>query len=101
MSDEEINIFELREEIEAKFSTLDTLARLGWGLLITGFAGGVWMTTIQLAINHHDKELADARAQRALDMAALRALELKDSSNTEILKNIVEKLERIDRKLNP
>jgi len=96
----ETEIHQLKEEIEAKFSTLDTLARLGWGLIVTGFAGGVWMTTIQLAINQHDRALEQARIERAKDVADLKALELKDSSDTQLLKTIMEKLDRIDRKLD-
>jgi hypothetical protein len=96
-----INLHELKEEIEQKFSTLDTLARLGWGMIVTGFAFGVWVTTIQLAINQHERAIEVSRVERNQEMASIKALEMKDAADTQLLKVIVEKLDRIDRKLNP
>ena len=93
---------ELETRIESRLKSLDIVIKLGWSLIAGAFVIGVWVATIQIAVNNHAVALQEAAAARQADHLAIRALEVKDSGDTQILKAIVEKLERIERKLeNP
>lgn len=89
------------EELEARLRDLNIIVKIGWVLLVSAFTIGVWVTTIQITLNAHSLRLNEAAQQRANDLAAIRALEIKDSSDTQLLRSIVEKLDKIDKKLNP
>lgn len=93
--------YELEERIETRLKSLDIVIKLGWSLIAGAFAIGVWVATIQIAVNNHDIALNEASKARQIDLAAIKALEIKDSGDTQLLISIVEKLEKIDRKLNP
>ena len=89
------------EELEARLRDLNLVVKVGQGLLFGAFGLGVWVTTIQIKINSHDQKVDETSKLRTADVAAIRALELKDSADTQLLRSIVEKLDKIDRKLNP
>ena len=89
------------EELEARLRDLNLVVKVGQGLLLGAFGLGVWVTTIQIKINSHDQKVDEASKLRTADVASIRALELKDSADTQLLRSIVEKLDKIDRKLNP
>lgn len=99
MTDHQIT--ELEERLEGRLRSLDIVIKLGWSLIAGAFAIGIWVATIQIAVNNHDIALKEAARARADDIAAIKALEIKDSGDTQLLRHIVEKLERIERKLNP
>ena len=92
-------VHELEERIEGRLKSLDIVIKLGWSLIAGAFAIGMWVATIQIAVNNHEVAIKEGFAARTHEMAAIRALELKDSSDTQILKSIVEKLTRIEQKL--
>jgi len=75
--------------------------KLLWAVGAAIFTGGVWVSSIQINLNNHAKAIEEQRAANVTEQAAIRALELKDSSDTQLLRSIIEKLERIERKLNP
>ena len=89
------------EELEARLRDLNLVVKVGQGLLFGAFGLGVWVTTIQIRINSHEQKVEEVSKLRTADVAAIRALELKDSADTQLLRSIVEKLDKIDRKLNP
>jgi hypothetical protein len=89
----------LEERIEGRLKSLDIVIKLGWSLIAGAFVIGVWVATIQIAVNNHSVALQEAAAARQADHHSIRALEIKDSGDTQILRAIVEKLERIERKL--
>lgn len=89
------------EELEARLRDLNLVVKVGQGLLLGAFGLGVWVTTIQIRINSHEQKVEEVAKLRTADVAAIRALELKDSADTQLLRSIVEKLDKIDRKLNP
>lgn len=89
------------EELEERLRDLNLVVKVGQGLLFGAFSLGVWVTTIQISINSQERHLSDMKAARAADQAAIRSLELKDSADTQLLRSIVEKLDKIDKKLNP
>jgi hypothetical protein len=89
------------EELETRLRDLSLIVKFGWVLLVSAFTIGVWVTTIQITLNAHSLRLNEAAQQRTNDLEAIRALEIKDSSDTQLLRSIVEKLDRIDKKLNP
>ena len=80
---------------------MNLVVKVGQGLLFGAFGLGVWVTTIQIRINSHEQKVEEVSKLRTADVAAIRALELKDSADTQLLRSIVEKLDKIDRKLNP
>ncbi len=90
---------ELEERIEGRLKSLDIVIKLGWSLIAGAFAIGIWVATIQIAVNNHDIAIQEAVKARQEELASIKALEIKDSGDTQILKAIVEKLERIERKL--
>jgi hypothetical protein len=89
------------EELEERLRDLNLVVKVGQGLLFGAFGLGVWVTTIQIRINSHEQKVEEVSKLRTADVAAIRALELKDSADTQLLRSIVEKLDKIDRKLNP
>ena len=89
------------EELEERLRDLNLVVKVGQGLLLGAFGLGVWVTTIQIRINSHEQKVEEVANWRTADVAAMRALELKDSADTQLLRSIVEKLDKIDRKLNP
>ncbi len=90
---------DLEERIEGRLKSLDIVIKLGWSLIAGAFAIGIWVATIQIAVNNHDIAITEAEKARQGELASIKALEIKDSGDTQILKSIVEKLERIERKL--
>lgn len=93
--------YELEERIEGRLKSLDIVIKLGWSLIAGAFAIGVWVATIQIAVNNHAIAIEEANRARQSEIASIRALEIKDSGDTQLLRHIVEKLEKIDSKLNP
>lgn len=89
------------EELEERLRQLNVVVKVGQALLLGAFFLGGWVTTIQISINLQERHLSEVKALRAIDQAAIRSLELKDSANAQLLQSIVEKLDKIDRKLNP
>jgi hypothetical protein len=92
--------YELEERIEGRLKSLDIVIKLGWSLIAGAFAIGVWVATIQIAVNNHTIAIEEANRARQSEIASIRALEIKDSGDTQLLRHIVEKLEKIDSKLN-
>ena len=89
------------EELEERLRDLNLVVKVGQSLLLGAFGLGVWVTTIQIRINSHEQKVEEVSKLTTADVAAIRALELKDSADTQLLRSIVEKLDKIDRKLNP
>lgn len=89
------------DELEERLRQLNVVVKVGQALLLGAFLLGGWVTTIQISINLQERHLNEVKASRAVDQAAIRSLELKDSADTQLLRSIVEKLDKIDRKLNP
>jgi len=89
------------DELEERLRQLNVVVKVGQALLLGAFLLGGWVTTIQISINSQERHLNEVKALRAIDQAAIRSLELKDSADTQLLRSIVEKLDKIDRKLNP
>ena len=89
----------LEERIESRLKSLDIVIKLGWSLIAGAFIIGVWVATIQIAVNNHSVAIEEERRARAGEIASIRALELKDSSDTQLLKQIVEQLNKIENKL--
>lgn len=83
-----------QDEFENHLKTLDIVVKLGWALLAGAFALGVWVATIQIAVN-------DNTAAKSSDGIRIRDLELREATNAEKLKNILTTVERIDRKIAP
>lgn len=83
-----------RTDFEDRLKTLDIVVKVGWALLSGAFALGIWVATIQIAVN----ENTNAKAN---DQIRIRDLELRESANNEKLANILKIVDRIDRKLNP
>ena len=81
-------------DFESRLKTLDIVVKLGWALLAGAFALGVWVATIQIAVNENTHSNAAIHPR-------IRDLELKESANNEKLVNILKIVDRIDRKLNP
>jgi hypothetical protein len=71
---------------------VESLVKIGRIFIGGAFAIGVWVATIQLTQNNHTVAIEEQKR-------ATRFLELKDAANTQLLENIIEKLERIERKL--
>jgi len=84
---------EQTEGFSSRLKTLDIVVKLGWALLAGAFAMGVWVATIQIAVN-------EATHSAAAVQPRIRELELKESANNEKLANILKILDRIDQKLN-
>ncbi len=87
MSDEQASDF------ASRLKTLDWVVRIGVGILVGAFGIGVWVSTIQIAVNKNT-ELQES------DQARLRSLELSNATESEKLRNILTIVDRIDRKLN-
>lgn len=87
MSDQQASDF------ASRLKTLDWVVRLGIALICGAFALGVWVSTIQIAVNENTESQSN-------DQARLRALELNEATNAEKLRNILTIVDRIDRKLN-
>jgi hypothetical protein len=62
---------------------------------------GTWVAAIQIAINRQTESLRDVREAIGATNTTVRSLEIKDSADTQLLRSIVEKLDKIDNKLNP
>lgn len=71
---------------------VESLVKIGRVFIGGAFAIGVLVATIQLTQNNHTIAIEEQRK-------ATRSLELKDATNTQLLENIIEKLERIERKM--
>ena len=80
-------------DLSNRLKSLDIVVKLGWGLLVGAFAMGVWVATIQIAVNENTHATAAVQPR-------IRELELKESANNEKLANILKILDRIDQKLN-
>ena len=86
MSDEQ------SDDFESRLKTLDIVVKLGWALLAGAFALGVWVAAIQIAVNENTSGAAAMQPR-------IRALELNEATNAERLKNILNTVERIERKV--
>jgi hypothetical protein len=62
---------------------------------------GTWVAAIQIAINRQTESLRDVKDAIGATNTTVRNLEIKDSADTQLLRSIVEKLDKIDNKLNP
>ena len=80
------------EESQEQGHSVESLVKIGRIFIGGAFAIGVWVATIQLTQNNHTVAIEEQKK-------ATRFLELKDAANTQLLENIIEKLERIERKL--
>ena len=80
------------EDSQEQNHDVESLVKIGRVFIGGAFAIGVWVATIQLTQNNHTIAIEEQRK-------ATRSLELKDATNTQLLENIIEKLERIERKL--
>ena len=80
-------------DLSNRLKSLDIVVKLGWALLVGAFAMGVWVATIQIAVNENTHTTAAVQPR-------IRELELKESANNEKLANILKILGRIDQKLN-
>ena len=89
------------KDLESKLKILDLVVKLGWALLVGAFMLGTWVAAIQIAINRQTESLKDVRDAIGATNSTVRSLEIKDSADTQLLRSIVEKLDKIDNKLNP
>jgi hypothetical protein len=89
------------QDFESKLKILDLVVKLGWALLVGAFLLGTWVAAIQIAINRQTESLRDVREAIGATNTTVRSLEIKDSADTQLLRSIVEKLDKIDNKLNP
>jgi hypothetical protein len=80
-------------DLSNRLKSLDIIVKLGWSLLAGAFAMGVWVATIQIAVNENTRTTAAVQPR-------IRDLELRESANNEKLANILKILDRIDQKLN-
>jgi hypothetical protein len=87
--------------IEGKLERVPQLLTAVYALVAGAFALGIWVAGIQMQLNNHSVALDEARKSRQDEITSIRALEIKDSADTQLLRNIVEKLDRIERKLSP
>jgi hypothetical protein len=89
------------QDLESKLKILDLVVKLGWALLVGAFMLGTWVAAIQIAINRQTESLRDVKDAIGATNTTVRSLEIKDSADTQLLRSIVEKLDKIDNKLNP
>jgi hypothetical protein len=89
------------QDFESKLKILDLVVKLGWALLVGAFMLGTWVAAIQIAINRQTESLRDVKDAIGATNTTVRNLEIKDSADTQLLRSIVEKLDKIDNKLNP
>ena len=89
------------QDLESKLKILDLVVKLGWALLVGAFMLGTWVAAIQIAINRQTESLRDVKDAIGATNSTVRSLEIKDSADTQLLRSIVEKLDKIDNKLNP
>jgi hypothetical protein len=89
------------QDLESKLKILDLVVKLGWALLVGAFMLGTWVAAIQIAINRQTESLRDVKDAIGATNSTVRNLEIKDSADTQLLRSIVEKLDKIDNKLNP
>jgi len=89
------------QDFESKLKILDLVVKLGWALLVGAFMLGTWVAAIQIAINRQTESLRDVKDAIGATNTTVRSLEIKDSADTQLLRSIVEKLDKIDKKLNP
>jgi hypothetical protein len=89
------------QDFESKLKILDLVVKLGWALLVGAFMLGTWVAAIQIAINRQTESLRDVKDAIGATNSTVRNLEIKDSADTQLLRSIVEKLDKIDNKLNP
>jgi hypothetical protein len=89
------------QDFESKLKILDLVVKLGWALLVGAFMLGTWVAAIQIAINRQNESLRDVKEAIVATNGTVRSLEIKDSADTQLLRSIVEKLDKIDNKLNP
>jgi hypothetical protein len=89
------------QDFESKLKILDLVVKLGWALIVGAFMLGTWVAAIQIAINRQTESLRDVKDAIGATNTTVRNLEIKDSADTQLLRSIVEKLDKIDNKLNP
>lgn len=89
------------QDLESKLKILDLVVKLGWALLVGAFLLGTWVAAIQIAINRQNESVRDVKDAIGVTNSTVRNLEIKDSADTQLLRSIVEKLDKIDNKLNP
>lgn len=89
------------QDLESKLKILDLVVKLGWALLVGAFLLGTWVAAIQIAINRQTESVRDVKEAIGVTNSTVRNLEIKDSADTQLLRSIVEKLDKIDNKLNP
>jgi hypothetical protein len=89
------------QDFESKLKILDLVVKLGWALIVGAFMLGTWVAAIQIAINRQTESLRDVKDAIGATNTTVRSLEIKDSADTQLLRSIVEKLDKIDNKLNP
>lgn len=89
------------QDLESKLKILDLVVKLGWALLVGAFLLGTWVAAIQIAINRQTESVRDVKDAIGATNSTVRSLEIKDSADTQLLRSIVEKLDKIDKKLNP
>jgi hypothetical protein len=89
------------QDLESKLKILDLVVKLGWALLVGAFMLGTWVAAIQIAINRQTESLRDVKDAIGATNSTVRNLEIKDSADTQLLRSIVKKLDKIDNKLNP
>ena len=89
------------QDFESKLKILDLVVKLGWALLVGSFMLGTCVAAIQIAINRQTESLRDVKDAIGATNTTVRNLEIKDSADTQLLRSIVEKLDKIDNKLNP
>jgi hypothetical protein len=87
--------------IEGKLERVPQLLTAVYALVAGAVALGLWVAGIQMKLNDHSVQLEEARKARQEEITSIRALEIKDSADTQLLRHIVEKLDRIERKLIP
>jgi hypothetical protein len=89
------------QDLESKLKILDLVVKLGWVLIGGSAIIGGWVAAIQIDINRHNESLITVRQAIEQTNSTVRNLEIKDSADTQLLRSIVEKLDKIDNKLNP
>jgi hypothetical protein len=90
---------ELEERIEGRLKSLDIVIKLGWSLIAGAFGIGVWVATIQIAVNNHEVAIEEYHKSHLDEAASIHALEIKDSADTQLLRQIVGQLDKIENKL--
>lgn len=91
--------YEQLQELETKLKSLDIIIGLAWALLVGAFGLGVWVATIQISINQHSVDIKKREVENTEHSVSIRSLELKDARNSRLLEEILEKLNKIEAKM--